>query len=153
MRKQLKPDYDVARDFTPRYNPWDQRLCLVPDGDLFKAIRDKRASVVTSEIDHFTKSGIKLKDGSELEADIAFGAGADLVTVEVNGAFEVVGCRIDDSLLKADDREMLEDLVVAAVNQALAKVKEMQVDTMKSITGGLPLPPGLGDLLGGEKGS
>jgi monooxygenase len=70
VRMALGPDYDVATHFTPRYNPWDQRLCLVPDGDLFKAIREKRASVVTNEIDTFTKNGIRLKDGSELEADI-----------------------------------------------------------------------------------
>jgi monooxygenase len=66
----LGTDYDIATHFTPRYNPWDQRLCLVPDGDLFKAITDKRASVVTKEIDRFTNNGIRLKDGSELEADI-----------------------------------------------------------------------------------
>src|SRR5437879_3173563 len=53
-------DYDVATHFTPRYNPWDQRLCLVPDGDLFKAIKQKRASVVTNEIDTFTENGIRL---------------------------------------------------------------------------------------------
>ena len=70
VRMALGPDYDIATHFTPRYNPWDQRLCLVPDGDLFKAIRDKRASVATCEIDRFTKDGIRLKDGSELEADI-----------------------------------------------------------------------------------
>src|ERR1700739_333133 len=70
VRMALGPDYDVATHFTPRYDPWDQRLCLVPDGDLFKAIRDKRASVTTAEIDTFTKNGIRLKDGSELEADI-----------------------------------------------------------------------------------
>ena len=70
VRMALGPDYDVATHFTPRYNPWDQRLCLVPDGDLFKAIRENRASVVTKEIDSFTKNGIRLKDGSELEADI-----------------------------------------------------------------------------------
>ena len=70
VQMALGPDYDVATHFTPRYNPWDQRLCLVPDGDLFKAIREKRASVVTNEIDTFTKNGIRLKDGSELEADI-----------------------------------------------------------------------------------
>jgi cation diffusion facilitator CzcD-associated flavoprotein CzcO len=52
----LGPEYDVAKHFTPRYNPWEQRLCLVPDGDLFKSIRDKRASVVTNEIDTFTKA-------------------------------------------------------------------------------------------------
>jgi monooxygenase len=66
----LGSDYDVATHFTPRYNPWDQRLCLVPDGDLFKAIREQRASVVTKEIDTFTHDGIRLKDGSELAADI-----------------------------------------------------------------------------------
>ena len=70
VKMALGPDYDIATHFTPRYNPWDQRLCLVPDGDLFKAIREKRASVVTNEIDTFTKGGIRLKDGSELEADI-----------------------------------------------------------------------------------
>ena len=70
VRAALGPDYDVATHFNPRYNPWDQRLCLVPDGDLFNAIREKRASVVTSEIDTFTQNGIRLKDGSELSADI-----------------------------------------------------------------------------------
>src|SRR6204780_3999373 len=70
VRMALGPDYDIATHFTPRYNPWDQRLCLVPDGDLFRAIKEERASVVTKEIDTFTRSGIKLKDGSELEADI-----------------------------------------------------------------------------------
>ena len=65
VRMALGPDYDVATHFNPRYNPWDQRLCLVPDGDLFKSIREKRASVVTSEIDRFTEKGIRLKDGSE----------------------------------------------------------------------------------------
>jgi monooxygenase len=70
VRMALGPDFDVATHFNPRYNPWDQRLCLVPDGDLFDAIREKRASVVTKEIDRFTERGIRLKDGSELEADI-----------------------------------------------------------------------------------
>jgi monooxygenase len=70
VKKALGSDYDVGTHFTPRYNPWDQRLCLVPDGDLFRAIRDKRASVVTNQIDTFTPEGIRLKDGSELKADI-----------------------------------------------------------------------------------
>jgi monooxygenase len=68
--RALGPDYDIGTHFTPRYNPWDQRLCLVPDGDLFKAIRQGHASVVTSEIDTFTTDGIRLKDGRELDADI-----------------------------------------------------------------------------------
>jgi len=70
VKMALGPDYDIGTHFTPRYNPWDQRLCLVPDGDLFKAIREKRASVVTNQIETFTEKGIRLKDGSELEADI-----------------------------------------------------------------------------------
>jgi monooxygenase len=70
IRKQLGPDYDVATHFTPRYNPWDQRLCLVPDGDLFRAINAGRMSIVTDHIDRFTQSGIKLKSGEELRADI-----------------------------------------------------------------------------------
>ncbi len=61
---------DVAKHFTPRYKPWDQRLCLVPDGDLFRAIYTGKASVVTDHIDTFTEKGIKLKSGAELEADL-----------------------------------------------------------------------------------
>jgi len=70
VRQMLGPDYDVDTHFTPRYNPWDQRLCLVPDADLFRAIRKKKVSVVTDHIETFTEKGIKLKSGAELEADI-----------------------------------------------------------------------------------
>jgi monooxygenase len=87
VRSALGPDYDVDTHFTPRYNPWDQRLCLVPDGDLFKAINEKRASVVTNEIDRFTNKGIRLKDGSELEADIIVTATG--LNLQVLGGMEV----------------------------------------------------------------
>jgi cation diffusion facilitator CzcD-associated flavoprotein CzcO len=70
VRQHLGPDYDVATHFTPRYNPWDQRLCLVPDADLFDAIKDGSASVVTDQIDSFTSTGLKLKSGQELDADV-----------------------------------------------------------------------------------
>lgn len=70
VRKALGPDYDIDRHFTPDYNPWDQRLCLVPDGDLFKAIRRGDAEVVTDEIERFTADGIVLKSGDTLPADI-----------------------------------------------------------------------------------
>ena len=70
VKKELGPDYDVATHFTPRYNPWDQRLCLVPDSDLFNALKDGSASVVTDQIETFTPKGIKLKSGQELDADI-----------------------------------------------------------------------------------
>jgi monooxygenase len=67
---QLGPDFDVGKHFNPRYNPWDQRLCLVPDGDLFAAISSGKASVVTDEIETFTENGVRLRSGSELEADV-----------------------------------------------------------------------------------
>ena len=69
-RRQLGTDYDVATHFTPRYNPWDQRLCLVPDGDLFRALRSGRAEIATDAIERFTPSGILLCSGRTLEADI-----------------------------------------------------------------------------------
>lgn len=70
VRQQLGKDYDVEKHFTPRYNPWDQRLCLVPDADLFKAIRASKASVVTDEIETFTENGIQLCSGETLKADV-----------------------------------------------------------------------------------
>jgi monooxygenase len=70
VRKALGPDYDVATHFTPDYNPWDQRLCAVPDGDLFAAIRAGNAEVVTDHIDQFNFEGIQLKSGKQLDADI-----------------------------------------------------------------------------------
>ena len=68
--RQLPPGVDVDTHFKPLYNPWDQRLCVVPDGDLFRAIRHGRASVVTSTIETFTRRGVRLTTGEELEADL-----------------------------------------------------------------------------------
>jgi len=70
VRKELGPDYDVKTHFTPSYNPWDQRVCLVPDSDLFQSIKSGKSSVVTDHIETFTPKGLKLKSGKELEADI-----------------------------------------------------------------------------------
>ena len=69
-RMALGSAYDVAKHFTPRDTPWDQRLCLAPDGDFFASIRSGRASVATDEIERFTETGIQLKSGTHLEADI-----------------------------------------------------------------------------------
>jgi monooxygenase len=69
-RAQLPDLPDVDVHFAPRYNPWDQRFCVVPDGDLFKALRKRTASVVTGTIDRFTPRGIRLTSGEELEADV-----------------------------------------------------------------------------------
>ena len=68
--KQLPAGYDVDTHFKPTYNPWDQRLCLVPDGDLFRVIRNGQASVATGHIETFTERGVRLTSGEELEADI-----------------------------------------------------------------------------------
>ncbi|HUJ85302.1 MAG TPA: NAD(P)/FAD-dependent oxidoreductase [Burkholderiales bacterium] len=95
VRAYLGPEYDVERHFTPRYNPWEQRLCLVPDADLFRAIRSKKASVVTDRIETFTENGIKLASGAELEADLIVTAtGLDL---EVLSGIELTvdGERVD----------------------------------------------------------
>ena len=70
VREALGPNYDIETHFTPKYNPWEQRLCLVPNGDLFNAINAGKASVITDHIDRFTKKGIKLKSGGEVEADL-----------------------------------------------------------------------------------
>ena len=70
----LGADYDVGTHFTPRYNPWDQRLCLVPDSDLFDAIKTGQAEIVTDSIDGFTEKGIRLASGRELQADVVIGA-------------------------------------------------------------------------------
>jgi monooxygenase len=68
--KALGPATDVNTHFNPRYNPWDQRLCVVPDGDLFQAIHDEKASVVTDEIERFMPDGLQLKSGQKLKADL-----------------------------------------------------------------------------------
>jgi cation diffusion facilitator CzcD-associated flavoprotein CzcO len=95
VRAQLGPTYDVVTHFTPRYNPWEQRLCLVPDGDLFRAIKAGRASVVTGKIERFTEKGIRLQSGDELEADIVVTA-TGLVLQAFGGAdLEVDGRPVD----------------------------------------------------------
>jgi monooxygenase len=95
VRRQLGPDYDVATHFTPRYNPWDQRLCLVPDADLFAALRAGTASVVTDQIETFTETGLRLASGRTLEADLVVTA-TGLVMRLVGGlAVEVDGATAD----------------------------------------------------------
>ena len=70
IRKLLGDDFDVGPHFTPRYNPWEQRLCFSPDADFFSALRDGKADIVTDHIKSFTPDGIRLTSGSELKADI-----------------------------------------------------------------------------------
>jgi cation diffusion facilitator CzcD-associated flavoprotein CzcO len=97
VRDELGKDYDVETHFTPAYYPWEQRLCLVPDGDMFVAIREQRASVATGEIETFTESGLRLKSGSELKADIIVTATG--LVLEFLGGIELTvdGERVDFS--------------------------------------------------------
>lgn len=97
VRMALGREYDVERHFTPSYDPWDERLCLVPNGDLFKTIRKGKVSVLTETIDRFTSDGILLKTGEELRADIVVTAtGLNLVTLgEVD--FQIDGDQVDFS--------------------------------------------------------
>jgi cation diffusion facilitator CzcD-associated flavoprotein CzcO len=70
LEKELPPGYDVSTHFNPRYNPWEQRVCLVPDSDLFEAMRQGRASVVTDQIETFTETGLRLRSGAAVDADL-----------------------------------------------------------------------------------
>jgi len=101
VKQQLGPDYDVATHFTPSYNPWDQRLCLVPDADLFLALKAGTASVVTDHIEGFTETGIRLKSGQALAADIIVTA-TGLTLQVMNGiALSVDGAAVDPATLLA----------------------------------------------------
>ena len=88
VRRQLDASYDTERHFTPRYNPWDQRVCLVPDGDLFAAIRSGHASIVTDTIDTFVEAGIRLQSGVTLPADIIVSATG--LTMQLMGGADIV---------------------------------------------------------------
>jgi cation diffusion facilitator CzcD-associated flavoprotein CzcO len=95
LARDLGPGFDVATHFNPRYDPWTQRVCLVPDGDLFAAMREGRASVVTDQIETFTETGIRLRSGAELEADLVVTAtGLNLLLL---GGLEVTvdGARVE----------------------------------------------------------
>lgn len=93
IRKHLSDDY-VDQHFSPSYNPWDQRLCLIPNADLFKAIHKNKASIVTSQIDRFTAKGLKLKSGEELPADIVVTATGLNLTVLSGVTFSLDGRQV-----------------------------------------------------------
>ena len=88
VREQLPPGYDVEKHFTPYYNPWDQRLCLVTDGDLFEAINAGKVTVVTDHIERFTEPGLRLRSGATLEADLIITATG--LQLQFLGGIEIV---------------------------------------------------------------
>jgi len=110
VERALPAGYDVDTHFKPRYDPWDQRLCLVPDGDLFEAICAGRAEVVTDEVAAFTENGIRLRSGAELEADLIVTAtGLNLLFL---GGMEVTvdGRRVEMSRAMTYKGMMLNDV-------------------------------------------
>jgi monooxygenase len=95
VREHLGPDYDIATHFTPRYNPWDQRMCLVPDADLFEAIKAKRADVATGTIERFTAAGILLASGEEIAADVIVTATGLEMQLMSDVRFSIDGVPVD----------------------------------------------------------
>jgi cation diffusion facilitator CzcD-associated flavoprotein CzcO len=95
VRSFVGPDYDIDTHFTPKYRPWRQRIAFIPNGDLFQGVRDGHASVVTDEIDRFTESGIRLKSGKVLEADIIVTATGFNMSVMGDIAFSIDGKPLD----------------------------------------------------------
>ena len=110
VRRRLPAGYDVDTHFTPSYDPWDQRMCLVPDADLFKAIGSGAAEVVTDHIESFTPSGLRLKSGLELEADIVVTAtGLNLLPV---GGIEVA---VDDEPVRISEHVVYKGMMLDGV--------------------------------------
>jgi monooxygenase len=109
-RRRLPEGYDVDKHFSPNYKPWDQRLCLVPNGDLFRTIRRGQADVVTDTIDRFTETGIRLSSGEELAADIIVTATG--LNVELFGGAAIArnGVPVDLNELMAYKGMMLTEL-------------------------------------------
>ena len=108
--RQLPPGYPVDTHFKPRYNPWDQRLCVVPDGDLFRVIREGKASVVTDRVATFAERGIRLESGEELDADIVVTAtGLKLV------AFGDIQLTVDGKDVKAPETMAYKGMMISGV--------------------------------------
>jgi cation diffusion facilitator CzcD-associated flavoprotein CzcO len=116
LEKQLPASFDIDTHFTPRYDPWDQRLCAVPDGDLFKALSDGSASIVTDQVETFTETGIRLASGRELHADIVVSAtGLDLLFL---GGIELV---VDGEKVDVSERLVYKGMALEGVpNLAIA---------------------------------
>ena len=108
--KRLPEGYDVETHFTPRYGPWDQRVCFVPDGDFFRAIRDDGVEVVTDTVDTFTERGLRLASGAELEADVVVSAtGLQLLAL---GGIDTV---VDGEHLHPRDRLVYKSVMLSDV--------------------------------------
>ena len=110
VREELGQDYDVEKHFTPRYNPWDQRMCLVPDSDLFASIRDKKASVVTDVIKSFNKDGILVESGEQINADIIVSA----TGIEIN-ILNDINVSVDDEKVVPNNKLAYKGMMLSGV--------------------------------------
>ncbi len=110
VKEELGAEFDVEKHFTPSYKPWDQRMCLVPDSDLFNAIKDNRASVVTDTIDCFKHNGITLNSGESLEADIIVSA----TGIELN-ALNDINVSIDGEKVEANNKLSYKGMMLSGV--------------------------------------
>ena len=110
IRDELGAGYDVEKHFTPSYKPWDQRICLVPDSDLFQSIRDKKASVVTDTINEFQSDGILLNSGTKVEADIIVTA----TGIELN-ALNGIDVTIDNDKVEPNKRLTYKGMLLSGV--------------------------------------
>jgi len=108
--KQLPAGYDVDKHFNPAYNPWDQRLCMVPDGDFFHAIRSGKADVVTDRIEAFTRTGIRLSSGALLEADVVVAA-TGLNLLPLGG----IGLTVDGETVSVPERVAYKAMMLEGV--------------------------------------
>ncbi|WP_319931062.1 flavin-containing monooxygenase [Xenorhabdus santafensis] len=110
VRRRLPKNFDVETHFTPRYNPWDERLCIVPDGDIFKAISAGQASVVTDRIRQFTEKGILLESGKVLDADIIVTAtGLNML------AFSQIELSVDERPIHFPDTTIFKSMMLSDV--------------------------------------
>jgi cation diffusion facilitator CzcD-associated flavoprotein CzcO len=108
--KKLPDGYDIDTHFKPRYKPWDQRMCLIPDADLYTAISDGRAEVVTDHIEHFDATGIALQSGEHLDADIIVTATGLQLQAFGGATISLDGAEIDPSDRFVYKAHMLEDV-------------------------------------------
>merc|ERR1719323_2412282 len=102
--KSVMSEKEFDKHFTPPYNPWEQRFCLAPGGDFFKAFQGGKASIVTGHIDTLTESGIKMKDGTNIEADIIIGATG--LTLQQNLPFSTIKVLVDGTEYKASEHKI-----------------------------------------------
>lgn len=110
VQREVGENYDVATHFNPRYKPWDQRMCLVPDSDLFLALKSGKASVVTGEIDTFTEAGVRLTTGEHLDADIVVTATG--LNLRLLAGIEVI---VDGQIMPVRDRVVYKGMMLSDI--------------------------------------